>query len=392
MSTEVLGGTVMTVPTPTYVPGPSMLEPEKILTVNVRKSLEDEAAQVVLRINDEKTRIEVLTIGTNMRKTSERNSALLKVRFREIIKDDPNRAELESGIDKMHEAIDGLDPIKLGRLGILQRIFTRNPLAKRIQNIVKGYETGEQKITSVENALDKGSQYLRGDSDELLKLHRSLSEQQNEFAQSAYMLRNVLTGVEALPPPEAGGQAIVDRQFVSEVIQTVSDLSVMYMVNQQFLTTIDITVNNNHALVRNVERLRTLVSLTARSALALQTALLREKGVLAVTKEVKLMLERTLESNAMMVKENAVAIAESSSAPILDIEKVKASYENLQRTMRDIEDIRERTLTESKSALDTIDKVTADLKSTSALKFPTNAASMRPEPPAPPAPQQRVDA
>ena len=363
MSTEtaVATATDVVVTTPN-MSAPATMEPEKLLPVAVQESLADEAKQVLSRINDKNTRDEILAVGSSMHKITDRNSELLKVRFREMVKDDPNRSDLESGIERMHEAIDGLDPVRLGKLGIFQQIFTRNPLAKRIKNLVRGYETGEQKISAIEGVLKKGSQYLRQDSSELLGLYDNLAAQQQEFAKRAYMLGNVVQGLEALPAPASGNLLVVDRQFQAEVMQTVSDLKLMYVVNQQFMATIDITVNNNRALVRNVDRLQTMVSSTARSAMALQVALLREKGVLNVTKEVKKMLERTLETNASMVKENAVAIAQASSDPILCIETVKATYNSLQQTMQEIDAMRERTLLESRSALDTIDKVTADLK------------------------------
>lgn len=375
MATQDLGAVMDVVPVQQsgMLDSPANMEPEKILPVAVKESLSDEAKQVVSRIHDKSTRDEVLAIGMNMRVISDRSSELLKVRFREMIKDDPNRAELEGGIDRMHEAIEGLDPVRLGKLGIIQTIFTRNPLAKRIKNLVKGFETGEQKISSIEGILRKGSSFLRQDSTELIALWDNLEAQQQEFAKKAFMLSEVLANLDSLPPPgtptEGGGAVVaVDRQFQAEVAQTVADLKLMFIVNQQFKGTIDITVNNNRALVRNVERLLTMVSITARSALALQTALLREKGVLNVTREVKHMLERTLESNARMVKENALDIAKASTDPILAIETVKQTYNSLQQTMREIEDLRSRTLLESRTALDTIDKVTADLKAMPGLR------------------------
>ena len=343
------------------------VDPSNSLPATTKQSLDEEAQHVLSRIQDKTTRDEILAISNGTQQLARRNSELLRVRFTEIVKDDPNRKELGEGIDRMQETINSLDPVRLGRLGLLQTIFTRNPLAKRIKNLVKGYETGQQKIETIDRALRKGFDYLKKDSSELLKLYDSLEAQQQEFAKKAYMLGQLTAGIAALPKPEAGG-AVVDRQFQAEVIQTVSDLKLMYIVNQQFMATIDLTVNNNNALARTVSRLTNMVSMTAQSALVLQTALLRQKGVLEVTKEVKAALERTLESNATLVKNNALEIAKATTDPILAIEVVKNTYNSIQQTVQEVNALRERAMTESQAALDTIDKVTADLKAMPGFK------------------------
>jgi uncharacterized protein YaaN involved in tellurite resistance len=348
------------------------LDPSRLLTPESKASLSEEVQQVLTRIDDPQTKTEILGVVAQMSTLKGRTSNLLKVRFKEVISDNPARKELDAKMDDMQDSFADMDPEKLGRLNIVSRIFSRNPLAKRLKKMVQGYESAEKKIEAIEAGIAQGAKNLISDTNELLALHDQLTGQNKEIAQRVFVIGGVSQGLEAKRAAEPSWEP--DVRFEHRLRTSVQDMKLMFLVNSQFKESIMMTVTNNQELVEGSERLATVAGGMVRSGLALQSALIRQQQVIRRNRSIKEFLETLMETNAKTIHDNTLSAAESTSGPLLDIEKVKSSYQLLRATAEELDKLRARTALESLQVVDTIDKVTADLKALPGLRDEVEAA------------------
>jgi uncharacterized protein YaaN involved in tellurite resistance len=263
-------------------------------------------------------------------------------------------------MDDMQNLLADLDPEKAGKLGILMRLLTRNPLAARAKKVARKYESAKDKIESIEKGLDKGSELLQRDSRELLGLHDSLQVQQVDLAKKILVLDEVSKGI-------SSGKAVVPRTFTHQLSTNLADLKLMMIANDQFQRSIDIVVNNNTDLAQSVSRVRTLASNIARTGLSLQAALLQQKRTQKAVEGTKKFMGDMIKSNAEMLKTNAAEIAESANSPVLSLDKIKESHKILQETVAEMDRIRQKTAQESEEALRAIDAAADELKTLPSL-------------------------
>lgn len=341
------------------------LSPESALPPSLRASLDEEANQVLARIGDPRTKGEVLNVVRLTITKANESSPLLKVRFNEMVKDDPNRAELSKSIEVVRDAMDDMDTLKAGKLSIIQRVVSRNPLVTRLRNIARSYETGEQKINAVEGALQKGMAYLREDTKALSSLKENLRQQQRELAKKAYVGMQIVKGMAALPEPsgaEEDGAPVRDKKFETRLLRDSRDLGLIYMTYQQLVLSIESQEENNELQIDTVERLMGMVGTAARAAMAIQVSLLRSKQILAVSREVKEMLENLLSSNARLTREVGVEVAQAAYDPIISIEAVKRSHDELKAALQEVASVRRKAEDTARESLQSIDKVTSELQ------------------------------
>lgn len=339
--------------------GVPAVTPEQLLPMDVRVALAEEARSVLSRINDPSTRKEILAVGTKMRGAADRTGNLLKARFKDVVAENPNRQELEANMDSMQDAIAELDPLKAGRLNPIISLFTRNKIAAQLRRLSRSYETSEKKIEIIEKALKDSSSKLEGDSNDLLGLYNGLQEQQREIARRVVVMDSIMAGLEE---KREDASYEPDRMFEHQLINNLGDLKISMVVFQQFMESIDMTVNNNNLLSQQVHRVSNLVANMARAGLAIQQALLNQKKTSEFVGKVRDSMQTMMESNAKMIGQNTMAIAEAASTPIISLEALKSSYQELQRNKQALEDLRERTLLESRQALDSIEAVTSDMR------------------------------
>lgn len=344
---------------PVAMPLGKELDPNRLLSNSAKESLTAEVASVLSRIDDPAMKAEILSVVSAMSDTKSRTSNLLKERFNSIIAESPARKELAEGMESLQESFDAMDPEKLGTLNIITRIFSKNLVAKRLKKMVDGYQSAQKKIDVIEQGMAQGARNMISDTNELLALHDSLAAQNKEIAQRLFVMDGLSKGLEA---KHADPAYEPDVRFEHRLRTTVQDMKLMFIVNSEFKEAAMLTVNNSQDIVEGSERLMTIAGGLVRTGLALQAALDRQKQVIASNNSVKEFLQRLIESTTKSVHDNTLAAAEATSGPLLDIERVKASYQMLRNTASELDKIRSRTALESLKVSDTLDRVTADLK------------------------------
>lgn len=329
------------------------------LTVQ-NKELEKEASLIVSRISEPETRKELSALGNNILGTSSKSYGLMQQKMAVIIQENPKREALEDDMEDIKKAVQDLSPDTLGSLSFWQKLFTKNPVGKKLEKIKEGYESAESRLTSIEKGLAKGSTYLTEDNKELASLYGDIQSTQKALSEHIFVLEKVVDQIKGkyendpMATPE-------DIMFESEMVNKLQDFKLMQEANAQFQVSINMTVQGNAALLSSVNRLSNIVGNVARSGLMVQASLLRQKSAINLVKGTKSFVGNVLKSNAEMVKSNVKETKELLSAPVLDMEQVQEAHNVLKEAVEEAFNCRNEVMQKSLQSLKKLDTMMKDL-------------------------------
>ena len=357
----------------------TQVDPTVMLNETVRSQLTAEAVDILARIDDENVKKEILLKGSKIQGTGVRNTDLLRGTFKSLMESNPMRDELESNMHKVLDASDKLTPERMGKLGMLTRIFTRNPVMAQLRKMARGYESAEAYLTTIEGALTKGAGYLSKDSTELLNVYTDLATQQRALAEYTFSVDCIFRG---LLEKKNDPTYEPDKIFEHNIVMNLQDCKMRLMANKQFMVTIDMAVNGNTTLSEHVKRTAGVVGTVSRTGMIIQAALLRQKNIVDLVQETKKDMSDRMVANAKLIEANTSVIAEVSSSPVLALDKVRESFQILQKTARDLEVVRDKT---SKDALAALSEIDRTIEGLNALP---GARQLIASPPSAPAPRE----
>ena len=329
------------------------------------ESLDKETELIVANLDDDKTRSQLINLGSSLSGRSSSSYNLMKTKMAHLMQENPQRKNLESDMEAIRQAVDDLSPDKLGRLSFWRKIISKNPMGRKLIQIQEGYESAEERLSSIEKGLEKGSSFLVDDNSELSNLFKEISLSQSEIEKNVYILEGVVSKIKS---KHVGSDVIPDPRditFESEMVNKLQDFKIIMEANKQFQTAISVNVQGNHALLTKVRRLSNIVGTVARAGLMVQASLLRQKGMIDLVEGTESFIGNTLKSNAEMVRDNVKSIKKTLSSPSLDIDTVIEAHKVLKEAVEDAYSTREEVMNKSFESLDKLNSLLKDLPSPS---------------------------
>jgi len=324
--------------------------------------LDKEATMIVESLDREETKSQLMKLG-NITGAQSKSYNLMKSKMSTIIQDNPKRKDLEDNMAEIRDAVDELSPDKLSELGFWRKMFTKNPIGRKLQQISEGYESAEKKLNMIETGLVKGSQYLQEDNEELTELFGEIRKDQDELIKNVYILEKVVEEIKEKYKDPSIEKTPQDITFESSMVNKLQDFKMMVETNEQFKVSINLTVGGNAALLNNVERLASVVGKVARTGLMVQTALLKQKKMSDLIENTKDFTGNLLQSNAQMVKDNVAVVKKTMSSPVLDMEKVVASHNTLKEAVSEVLEMKQTVMAESLQSLEKLNGMMDELPS-----------------------------
>ena len=148
--------------------------------------------------------------------------------------------------------------------------------------------------------------------------------------------------------PESSGKTTVALHAIAMRVQ---DLRTMEQVNMQFFVSIDLTTNNNHLLAQAVDRTLTVTTNVITVGLAIAAALANQKRTMEATKATQEDAGNILASNAAAIRQQTSEIAQMYNNPVLALEKVQKSYDDLMAAMDEVEKVKRQGIDTAKQGM-----------------------------------------
>ncbi len=339
---------------------------KEIVPVNSEK-IQGEVDTLIERIKngEEKAVSENIdNLGVEEQRESSRKMELLKGRVGTLLKEvDGEGAAIPKGLIDLRNKLDELNPHKIGQPGWFGKLIGKTPVVgKALKKIAVQYETVQSQIDVIVSGLRNGQEGLERDNIEMNQIYDQLQIQQVLIKDKAYLGERFIEKVEEVIPQtdDPSKKGLLNNLLNAAALRT-QDLRTIEQVNLQFFTSIDMTVANNKMLSQSITRTLTVTTNLITVGLSIQAALVQQKKALEATKATQEYASDLLAANAASIKQNTHEIGALYKDPVLNLDKVKAAYDDLVSSMDELDVIKKEGIAKAKEGIATLSNLSNDL-------------------------------
>ena len=317
---------------------PRALSDEEVQRVKSRakelvQQLEDAAGSEQLELLDS-----VTNIGLQTQRDAARQLGLLKTRMGTFLNEGGSSAEIADGLRDLRIALNQINPHEVTQPGIVHRIvgvlpFVNgrvNPVVRALNKVALRYEPVSRQVAVIETKLRDGQALLVRDNVELRQVYRDVESQQLPIQREAYLGELLMQN---LSPLLDQSEDPVKRERIQAVLHDVAmrvqDLRTMEEVHVQYFVSIEMSRQNNSRLGQSVERTLTLATNVVTVGLAIQSAQIRQKGVLEATRRTREFLGDLVVANAAAIRRHTEEIGDLYNSPVIALEKITQAHNDL---------------------------------------------------------------
>jgi|GEM_PF-1005647 uncharacterized protein YaaN involved in tellurite resistance len=341
------------------------------------KRLEDQAVELVEQLNaaEGSAEMEILdgvaNVGLHAQKTAASELGLLNARVGAFIQAGGASKDIADGMRDLRMTLDEINPQGLTEPSLAGRIFAGlplvkgryNPLTSALNKIVIRYEPVSKQVAQIEARLRDGRALLVRDNVELRKLYEDVEEQQAVIVRNAYLGEMLMARLTNLIE-ETDDPVKRDRLHgaLDDVATRVQDLRTMEQVHLQYFVTIEMSRRNNTRLGQSVERTLTLTTSVVTVGLAIQSALIHQKGVSEATKRTRDFLGDLVAANASALRQHTEEIGDLYNNPVIAIEKITQAHDDLVEAITMASKLRQEGIETARQNIGQLSKLSAGLQ------------------------------
>ncbi len=334
------------------VPQPPALPPEAISDIQTK---------AITLSNDFETRSQdrefmngLMNLGAEAQQNASRKLELLKSKVGTLLSDlDGEGAKIPKDLVDLRMMLDKINPHKIEKKGFFSKLLGKVPgVGERLKEIAIRYESVQTQIDVIVNNIREGRDTLIRDNISLEQLYDDVKSQQLAVQKNAYLGELIIAELEKRVASTTDPNMKQKLEMALHAIaMRVQDLRTMEQVNMQFFVSIDLTTNNNHLLAQAVDRTLTVTTNVITVGLAIAAALANQKRTMEATKATQEYAGNILASNAAAIRQQTSEIAQMYNNPVLALEKVQKSYDDLMAAMDEVEKVKRQGIDTAKQGM-----------------------------------------
>lgn len=296
----------------------------------------------------------LMNLGSEAQQNASRKLELLKGKVGTLLNDlDGEGAKIPKDLVDLRMMLDKINPHKIEKKGFFSKLLGKVPgVGDRLKEIAVRYESVQTQIDIIVNNIRDGRDTLIRDNISLEQLYDDVKFQQVAVQKNAYLGELLIAELEkrvaATTDPTLKQKL---EMALHAIAMRVQDLRTMEQVNMQFFVSIDLTTNNNHLLAQAVDRTLTVTTNVITVGLAIAAALANQKRTMEATKATQEYAGNILASNAAAIRQQTTEIAQMYNSPVLALEKVQKSYDDLMAAMDEVEKVKRQGIETAKKGM-----------------------------------------
>jgi uncharacterized protein YaaN involved in tellurite resistance len=296
----------------------------------------------------------LMNLGSEAQQNAARKLDLLKGKVGNLLNDlDGESAKIPKDLVDLRMLLDKINPHRIEKKGFFSKLLGKVPgVGDRLKEIAIRYESVQTQIDLIVNSIRDGRDTLIRDNISLEQLYDDVKAQQLAVQKNAYLGELLMAELEKRV---AAAQDPVLRQKLEmamhSIAMRVQDLRTMEQVNMQFFVSIDLTTNNNNLLAQAVDRTLTVTTNVITVGLAIAAALANQKKTMEATRATQEYAGEILASNAAAIRQQTSDIAQMYNNPVLALEKVQKSYDDLIAAMDEVEKVKRQGIETAKKGM-----------------------------------------
>jgi uncharacterized protein YaaN involved in tellurite resistance len=296
----------------------------------------------------------LMNLGSEAQQNASRKLELLKGKVGTLLNDlDGEGAKIPKDLVDLRMMLDKINPHKIEKKGFFSKLLGKVPgVGDRLKEIAVRYESVQTQIDIIVNNIREGRDTLIRDNISLEQLYDDVKFQQVAVQKNAYLGELLIAELEKRVA--AAADPVLKQKLemaLHAIAMRVQDLRTMEQVNMQFFVSIDLTTNNNHLLAQAVDRTLTVTTNVITVGLAIAAALANQKRTMEATKATQEYAGNILASNAAAIRQQTSEIAQMYNSPVLALEKVQKSYDDLMAAMDEVEKVKRQGIETAKKGM-----------------------------------------
>lgn len=312
----------------------------------------------------------VENMGLNLQTEASSKSVMLKRQIRELASNADDGGPVAKGLIDLKMQVEDLDPAQLDlEPGWLSRIASYIPgVGTALGRYFAKYESAEDVLDAIVNSLRKGSDQLKRNNITLTedqKRSRSITFKLNRAIKLGQRIDQLITeGLEQDVEILEEQRKFIQDELLFPLRQRIVDLQQTLAVHQEAVLAYEILVRNNKELIRGVNRVVNTTVIALEVAVIVAYALNDQRIVLAKIVAVNTLTDDMIAHTAERLKMQGVDIHKQASSAMLDIEKLKTAFSNINQAFDDISNFRRESLPMMAQNILEMDRLTTEAEKT----------------------------
>lgn len=299
---------------------------------------------------------DVESLGIDIQREVANKSSLLSTTIGDLGKQ-AETGSLSSSLIMLRNQVEGINPGKFnlepGGITKLVGKFFPDILSRPMKNYMTKFRTAESVIGEIIRGISEGQHMLERDNitlqDRVIELRNLDKSLQKAIQIGQIMDDDIVKIIDAEVDFER--KKFLKQKVLVKLRTRIVDLQTVRTVSQQGILSMDLTVDTNKQLIQNAERTRTVTISALKVAVELRKALANQREVLNTITAINETTNDIILGNSQLLKDNAVKITKGAMEATLDLEKLKASFDNIYSAIEETEKFREEALPRLKDTI-----------------------------------------
>jgi uncharacterized protein YaaN involved in tellurite resistance len=299
---------------------------------------------------------QIRTMGDDdIRKASSVSNRLLQKSANNMRHSVGEGANVPQTLLDLRRTVEDLDPAQAtGTRKFLGLI----PFGDKITDYFRRYESSQQHLNAILQALYDGQDELRRDNADLEQEKANLWATMQRLTQYIYVAEQLDAAVSAKVEETALSDPTRSKAIEQDVLfyvrQKHQDLLTQLAVSIQGYLAIDLIRKNNIELIKGVDRATTTTLSALRTAVIVAQALANQRLVLDQITALNTTTTGLIESTSRLLADQSVTIQQQAATSTIGIDQLKTAFANIYQTMDAIDSFKSASLDSMSQTIDTL--------------------------------------
>ncbi len=343
---------------------PSMIKLDKVTQEILDDKVQDFVTNVLnSEANSEDFQAKVAAIHSlgndEIRKSASMSNRMLE-RPMNAIKEGAldSKSKVSKSLVDLRKTVEELDPSRQGDLFAPRRLFGIIPWGNRVQDYFLKYQSSQEHMNKIMEALFNGQDELRKDNATIEQEKVNLWDSMNKLQQYIYLsqklddaLEHRLVSIDAQNPEKA---RVVREEMLFYTRQKIQDLQTQLAVSIQGYLALDMVRKNNLELIKGVDRATTTTLSALRTAVMVSQGLANQKLVLDQVNALNRTTGNLIESTSELLKKQSTEVHTQASSAAVSVEQLQKAFSNVYSAMDTISSYKLTALDSMKVTVDSL--------------------------------------
>jgi len=294
-------------------------------------------------------------LGLDAQKESSIQSSKLKIPLKNLSGKSSDGKKVSTSLIELKNTVEALDPseIDFGKKGFLNMF---SPVKKYFNK----YKSSEIILDDIMKNLDASRDVLRRDNISLghdqEDMYMATKKLNKYINMGQYIDERLSTEVDIIESDDKRKFFMDEIQF--PLRQRIMDLQQQLVVNQQGIFAIEVLKRNNKELIRGVDRSKLVTISALKVAIVVAQALADQKLVLDKINALNTTTSNLIAGTSERLKQQGVEIQKQASSSMLDVEKLKQSFKDINDAMEEITNFRTSSLPKMSESIKEFEELT----------------------------------